>query len=115
MPKTKSTARESDSKSTSGPRVVQRVQTGLRIEKRLLKALKALAEYLDISLGDLVEGVVLHAFENKTPFNDEILAKIEQIRALYELDLRAADAHNLSETDESAARPKPKTQPRKSR
>ena len=43
--------------------VVERVQTGVRMEKRMVKVLKALAEYLDISLGDLLEGIVLHAFE----------------------------------------------------
>ena len=46
-------------------RVVERVQTGVRVEKRLLKVLKALAELHDLSLGDLLEGIVLHAFEGK--------------------------------------------------
>lgn len=77
--------------------VVERVQTGLRIEKRLLKTLKALAEVLDLSLGDLVEGIVLHALEGRAPFKKETLAKIEQIRALYGLTLTAADSHNLRE------------------
>ena len=45
---------------------VERVQTGIRIEKRLLKVLKALAELKDLSVGDLLEGIVLHAFEGKT-------------------------------------------------
>ena len=48
--------------------VVERVQTGLRMEKRLLKVLKALAEFHDLSLGDLLEGIVLHAFDGKAPF-----------------------------------------------
>ena len=41
---------------------------GVRLEKRLLKVLKGLAEYLDLSLGDLLEGIALHALENKPPF-----------------------------------------------
>jgi hypothetical protein len=75
----------------------ERTQTGLRIERDLLKVLKGLAEYLDLSLGDLVEGVVLHAFEGTTPFQAETLIKIEQLKAVYGLTLTAADAHKLDE------------------
>lgn len=76
---------------------VERVQTGLRIERNVLKVLKALAEYLDLSLGDLVEGITLHAFEGKAPFTPDIVAKIEQLKAVYGLTLTAADAHSLEE------------------
>lgn len=76
---------------------VERTQTGLRVERNLLKVLKGLAEYLDLSLGDLVEGVVLHAFEGKAPFTPETLVKVEQLRAVYGLTLTAADAHRLEE------------------
>ena len=76
---------------------VERVQTGLRVERNTLKVLKGLAEYLDLSLGDLVEGIVLHAFEGKTPFGPPTLAKIGQLREVYGLELTAADAHKLEE------------------
>ena len=76
---------------------VQRVQTGVRLEKRLVKVLKGTAEYLDLSLGDLLEGIVLHAFEGKTPFEAETLAKIEQLKKVYALELTAADSHRLEE------------------
>lgn len=76
---------------------VDRVQTGLRVERNVLKVLKALAEYLDVSLGDLVEGLALHAFEGKAPFSPETLGKIEQLRSVYGLTLTAADAHALTE------------------
>jgi hypothetical protein len=76
---------------------IERVQTGLRIERNVLKVLKALAEYLDLSLGDLVEGIALHAFEGKAPFAAGTLAKIEQLKAVYDLTLNAADAHKLEE------------------
>jgi len=76
---------------------VQRVQTGLRIERNVLKVLKALAEYFDLSLGDLVEGIALHAFEGKAPFTPDIVAKTEQLKAVYGLTLSAADAHKLEE------------------
>lgn len=80
------------------PVPVQRVQTGLRIEKRLLKVLKALAEYLDMTLGDLIEGMVLHNFEGKQPFDTPLLEKIAAIKAVYDLDLDASHSHKLIET-----------------
>ncbi|GAA3446168.1 hypothetical protein [Planomonospora venezuelensis] len=76
---------------------VERVQTGLRIEKSMLKVLKGLAEYLDMSVGDLVEGIVLHAFEGKAPFSPETTAKIDQLKEVYSLKLTSADAHRLKE------------------
>ena len=76
---------------------IERVQTGVRIEKRTLKVLKGLAEYLDLSLGDLLEGIVLHAFEGKAPFGPDTLARVEQLRAVYGLTLTAVDAHRLGE------------------
>jgi hypothetical protein len=76
---------------------VSRVQTGLRIERNTLKVLKGLAEYLDVSLGDLVEGIVLHAFEGRAPFGPPTLDKIGQLKAVYGLTLTAADAHELQE------------------
>ncbi|MCP4934594.1 MAG: hypothetical protein GY927_10420 [bacterium] len=79
------------------PKTIQRVQTGVRIEKRLLKVLKALAEQLDMSLGDLLEGMALHCFEGKAPFSDATLGKIEKLKDVYELDLSAEDSHKLDE------------------
>lgn len=76
---------------------IERVQTGVRLEKRLLKVMKALAEYKEMGLGDLIEGIVLHAFEGKAPFSRETLAKIDQLREIYGLDLDAASSHRLSE------------------
>lgn len=78
-------------------KTVERSQTGVRMEKRLLKVLKGLAEHLDLSLGDLLEGIVLHSFENKTPFSRATLEKIGQLKAVYELELTAADSHKLKE------------------
>jgi hypothetical protein len=77
--------------------VVERVQTGIRIEKRLLKVLKALAELKDMSVGDLLEGIVLHAFDGKSAFSPDTLKQITQLKAIYGLTLRAADSHKLRE------------------
>lgn len=78
-------------------RKVERVQTGVRFEKRILKVLKALAEYKDMTLGDLIEGMILHNFEGKQPFSEDTLARIAVLKELYGLDLTAADSHRLSE------------------
>jgi hypothetical protein len=78
---------------------VERVQTGIRIEKRLLKVLKGLAEYHDLSVGDLLEGIVLHNFEGKQPFGRESLKKIADLRKIYGLDLTSADSHKLIESE----------------
>lgn len=83
---------------------VERVQTGLRIEKRLLKVVKALADSLDMTPGDLVEGVLLHALEGRAPFSAPTLARAAQLREVFGLDLRAADAHHLSERPAPASR-----------
>ncbi len=79
---------------------IERIQTGVRLEKRLLKVLKGLAEHLDLSLGDLIEGMTLHAFENKPPFSEETLEKIRQLKSVYDLDLDASDSHRLKEGDD---------------
>ncbi len=78
---------------------VERVQTGVRMEKRILKVLKALAEYHDISLGDLLEGIVLHAFEGKPPFKPETRSRIRELKKIYGLDLAASASHRLEESN----------------
>ena len=82
---------------------VERVQSGVRLERRLLKVLKGLAEFLDLSLGDLLEGIVLHAFEQKLPFDDATIATVERLREIYGFDLTAADSHHLREADDKGA------------
>jgi hypothetical protein len=77
--------------------LVERVQTGVRIEKRILKVLKGFAEYHDITLGDLLEGIVLHAFDGKTPFNASSLERIRELKKFYGLDLDSTASHRLKE------------------
>jgi hypothetical protein len=93
--------------------VVERVQTGVRIEKRLLKVLKALAEFHDLSLGDLLEGIVLHAFDGKAAFQTPSRKRIKDLKKLYGLDLDFRASHRLIET--RAAAPKTKTSRRTAR
>ncbi len=81
----------------SSKQAIERVQTGVRLEKRLVKVLKGLAEYKDLSLGDLLEGICLHAFEGKAPFSKETRRTIEELKGIYGLDLKASQSHRLEE------------------
>ena len=83
---------------TPSTKKVQRVQTGVRLEKRLLKVLKGLAEYHDMTLGDLLEGIVLYAFEGKAPFSERTLERIKDLKKIYNLDLTSEDSHKLTES-----------------
>jgi|ERR1700730_12260530 hypothetical protein len=76
---------------------VTRVQTGVRLESSLVKVLKALAAYTNLGLGDLLEGICLHAFEGKQPFSPETIEQIGRLRQIYDLSLTAADSHRLTE------------------
>ena len=83
---------------TDDPKLlVERVQTGVRIEKRILKVLKAFAEYHDMTLGDVLEGIVLHALDGKTPFSPASLERIRELKKFYELDLDSSASHRLKE------------------
>src|SRR6267378_4787052 len=92
-----------EGRSQSPRRTITRVQTGVRMEKRILLVLKALAGTLDLSLGDLLEGIVLHAFAGKAPFSQETLAKIDSLKQVYGLDLSAGDSHLLRESARARA------------
>lgn len=79
---------------------VKRTQTGVRMESSLLKVLKGIAEYKEISLGDLLEGIVLHAFDGKTPFSVETQGIIQQLKTVYGCNLNASDSHQLREDEQ---------------
>jgi hypothetical protein len=95
---------------------VERIQTGVRMEKRILKVLKALAEYHDLTLGDLLEGIVLHAFDGKRPFGGPSLQRIRDLKKFYHLDLNSSASHRLIEVrTRLSRRPKNKSRKRKPR
>ena len=86
-----------DYRNRTAALVVERAQTGVRMEKRMLKVLKALADSLDLSLGDLLEGIVLHAFEGKAPFSTPTRKKVAELKKVFGLTLKASDSHQLRE------------------
>jgi hypothetical protein len=89
---------------------VERVQLGIRMEKRLVKVLKGLAEFEDLTLGQLLEKIVLHSFipaegqEGElaaSPHGKRALAAIAELNRVYGLDY---DLHGFRELEED---PKP--------
>ena len=87
----------------TGPKyLIERVQTGVRMEKRILKVLKGFAEYHDMTLGDVLEGIVLHAFDGKTPFSPASLERIRELKKFYGLDLDSSASHRLTEIRKAA-------------
>jgi hypothetical protein len=93
-----------------GRRTALRVQTGVRMERRIFGVLKAVADLHGISLGDLLEGLALHAFDGKLPFGPDARKKIGALREAFGLDLRAEDSHLLRDrTLEPKARVRPET------
>ena len=95
----------------SAVHAIERVQTGVRIEKRLLKVMKALAEYHDLTLGDLIEGIVLHAFDGKCPFGEESLKRIAELKKIYHVDFDSKASHKLVERKPAPALTRPKRGP----
>lgn len=76
------------------PSKVERVQVGVRLERRMVKVLKALAEFEGVSLGQLIEKIVFHSFQPvpgkegeaaASPHSVRALAAIEDLRRVYEL------------------------------
>jgi hypothetical protein len=92
-------------RNNESPLLIERVQTGVRMEKRILKVLKGFADYHDMTLGDLLEGIVLHAFDGKTPFSAESLQRIRELKKFYGLDLDARASHQLKESRRSPVAP----------
>jgi predicted DNA-binding ribbon-helix-helix protein len=87
-------------KAQHEPLTVERVQTGIRLEKRLLKVLKGLAEYHDMTLGDLLEGIVLHAFEGKCALSKVSIEKVRDLKRVYLMDYGAEASHRMVERKE---------------
>ena len=83
------------------PKVISRVQTGVRLESGVLNVLKGLAALKGMSLGDLIEGIVLHAFEGEPAFSDHTLSQIADLKKVYGLELSAADSHKLVEAEQA--------------
>jgi hypothetical protein len=70
-----------------GELAIERVQLGVRMEKRMVKVLKALAEKADLTLAELLEDIVLHALDGHSTFEHaDDRPMIAQIKAFYGMD-----------------------------
>ena len=74
---------------------VERVQLGVRMDKRMVKVLKGLAEFNGVSLGELLEKIVLHSFDPvvgqegeacASPHSIAALAAITDLKRIYGMD-----------------------------
>lgn len=84
--------------ASASPLPVERVQLGVRMEKRMVKVLKALAEKADMSLGSLLEDIVLHAFEGESTFNHaDDVAMIKDFKRLYDMDYGVHASYDFAE------------------
>jgi len=83
------------------PLEIERVQVGVRLEKRMVKVLKAVAEYFDTSLTDLLESIVLHSFEGggANAFTDDVIPTISEFKKIYKMDYGVHDNFRFSEKD----------------
>lgn len=66
-----------------GKMPIERIQTGIRLEKRLVKVLKGLAEYNDMTLGELIELISLHALERRHAFDQGSVPLIKKFKDVY--------------------------------
>lgn len=96
---------------TTGEVSVERVQLGVRMEKRMVKILKGLAEYNGETLGQLLEKIVMHSFEpvpgeegemSASPHSKRELEVIADLERIYGLDY---GTHGNRRFWESAASP----------
>ncbi|MBC8139766.1 MAG: hypothetical protein H8F28_28115 [Fibrella sp.] len=76
-------------------RSVERVQIGARMEKRMVQVLKGLAEFKEMTLGELLEETVLHSFEAvpghegqqcASPHSVKSLRAIADLKKVYGMD-----------------------------
>ncbi len=87
----------------------ERVQLGIRMEKRMVKVLKGLAEFEGVSLGQLLERIVLHAFEpmpgeegewSASPFGRKALAAAADLQRVYGMDYDTHADRSFPQADE---------------
>lgn len=81
---------------------VERAQIGIRLEKRMVKVLKGVAEYFDVSLTELLESIVLHSFEGggANAFTDDVIPKINEIKKVYGMNYGVHDSYRFIDSAE---------------
>ncbi len=77
---------------------IQRVQTGVRLEKKMLKVLKGLAEHQDLSVGQMLELILMHAFENRPCFGRGNMKIVKDLKRIYKLNYSVSDFKKFMES-----------------
>jgi hypothetical protein len=81
---------------------IERVQLGIRMEKRLVKVLKALAEAIDMTLTEMLEDIVLHALEGHSTFDaPEVLEMVKDFKRLYGMNYRIHDNYRFARENDT--------------
>ena len=80
-------------KKTTKKIEIERVQLGVRLEKKMVKVLKAVAEYFDVTLTELLETIILHSLEGEgvSAFADDVIPKINEFKKIYDMDYGVHD------------------------
>ena len=83
---------------------IERVQIGARMEKRMIQVLKGLAEFKEMTLGELLEEIVLHSFEPvpghegqqcASPHSVRSLQAIADLKKVYGMDYGKHGSYNF--------------------
>ena len=94
------------------PVPIERVDVSVRMERKIVMVLEALADYRQMSLGELLEKVVLHSFEAApghegemcaSPYSKESLALIADLKRTYDLDFDTHASRRFQEIDNGSA------------
>ncbi len=97
--------------SVDPKQVVERVQLGVRMEKKMVKVLKGLAEFEGVTLGQMLEKIVLHSFEPvpgdegescASPHGKKALAAIADLKRVYGMEYDSHSARGFSEDEPGA-------------
>lgn len=77
---------------------IERVQTGMRIESKILKVLKGMAEYRDLGTNEMLELILMHAFENKPCFSDDGFKAVRDLKKIYGMSYNVHDYQSFLES-----------------
>jgi hypothetical protein len=91
---------------------IERVQLGVRMERSMVKVLKGLAEFEGVTLGELLEKIVLHSFVpvageegemSASPHSKRALAAIEDLKRVYGMGFDCHAARRFNESPSAGA------------
>ena len=101
----------SNPSSRRAGRSFERVQIGARMEKRMVQVLKGLAEFKEMTLGELLEETVLHSFEAvpghegqqcASPHSVASLRAIADLKKVYGMDYDAHASYDFKDKEQQS-------------